>query len=139
MNSPANKTIYILDSLRHNNDFILQNIQKWFRDEINRLHYNTIDDTEWNIYTWTVVKENNLPTNLPRQTDENSCIFVVMFAFEWCIFSKLPTCDADWNNSDVKDWKPNLRQYVHHYVPNTVDIFNWRLIHIFTVKNIHLR
>jgi Ulp1 family protease len=63
--NPTTKKIYIVDSLRHNNANIIKYIREWFILEMNRLEYGTSQNSEYNIYTWEILKENNLPDSLP--------------------------------------------------------------------------
>ena len=125
---PPMKTIYIIDSLRHNNSNVLKNIQTWYKSELQRFNYDTSVNSEYDILTWHIINENNLPSYVPVQNDSTSCgIFLVIFAFYWYTFHRLPNSYTDWNARDIDLSVPNLRQFVLHFIIKTINNENNRL------------
>ena len=119
---PSTKTLYIIDSLRHQNLEIIQNICMWFNSELERLNYNTCPNLEFHIYNWKLVTSNNLPSHVPRQQDSSSCgVFVLMCAFYWYKYNRLPDFNLDWNSNDINSSRPNLRQFILYFIIKTVN------------------
>ena len=126
---PGMQTFYFIDSLRHLNIVIIQNIHTWFNSELERLNYNTSHNLSFCIYNWNLVNSNNLPSYVPRQHDSTSCgVFVLMFAFYWYNFNKLPDLNIDWNSNDINSSSPNLRQFILHFIIKTVHDETIRLL-----------
>lgn len=96
---------------------------------MNRLEYDTSQNTEYNVYTWVILKENNLPESLATQRDSSRCgIFVAMTAFYWYKFIRLPYYQVDCNENDVSSSTPNLRIFVLHFIITTIYNENTRTL-----------
>ena len=97
--------------------------------EMNRLEYDTSQNSEYNVYIWEILKENKLPGSLPTQRDSSSCgIFVAMTAFYWYKFNRLPHYQFDWNENDVNSSTPDLRIFVLHFIITTIYNKNTRTL-----------
>ena len=126
---PSMQTFFFLDSLRQLNIVIIKNIRMWFNSELERLNYDTSHNLRFHIYNWNLVNSNNLPSHVPRQNDSTSCgVFVLMFAFYWYKFNKLPDLNIDWNSNDINSSTPNLRQYILHFIIKTIHDETIRLL-----------
>ena len=89
---PEMKTYYIIDSMRHNNETITENIRKWYKSEMLRLNYDVSHNLDYDIYSWQLINQVNIPLHVPKQTDGSSCgIFVLMTAFDWYNYQRLPS------------------------------------------------
>ena len=118
---PSTKTFFIIDSLRHQNLDIVLNIRMWYNSELERLNYNTSSNSEFYIDNWNLVTSNNLPSHVPRQQDSSSCgVFVLMCAFYWYKYNRLPNCNLDWNSNDINSCSPNLRQFILYFIIKSV-------------------
>ena len=45
------KTYYIIDSMRHDDEKITENIRKWYKSEMQRLNYDVSDNSDYDIYS----------------------------------------------------------------------------------------
>ena len=99
-------------------------------DNTNNNNYtNNNENTEFDVNSWDIVNDLNIDMTITRQNDGSSWgIFLVMFAFYWYTFRRLPNKDTDWNNDDVSDTIPNLRHFVLHFILNTVHKENERIL-----------
>lgn len=125
---PLHKTIYVIDSLRKNNTTVIANIIQWYQTELMNHNYDII---EHNVNAWNIITSVNLPSTVPRQRDGSSCgIFVVMTAYYWYQFRRLPHNITDWNEENVNSRTPNLRHFVLHQIIHTIYLENKRLLDI---------
>ena len=125
------KTYYIIDSMRHDNEEITENIRKWYKSEMQRLNYDVSDNSDYDIYSWQLINHVNIPQYVPKQTDSSSCgIFVLITSFYWYNYQRLPSKADDWNCEHVDCVQSNLRQFVTYYIINTKYNENNRLINL---------
>jgi hypothetical protein len=74
----------------------------WYNSELERLNYNTSPNSEFHIYNWNSVNSDNVPLYVPRLHDSTSCgVFVLLCAFYWYKFNRLPNNNFVWNSNDI--------------------------------------
>ena len=129
---PQIKTYFTIDSMRHNNEEIAENIRKWYTSEMQRLHYDVSQNSDYDIYLWQLTNHLNVPQHVPKQTDGSSCgIFGLMTAFYWYNYERLPNKNDDWNCEDVDSIQTNLGHFVTYIIINTIYNENRRQMILF--------
>ena len=107
--------------MRHNNSQLTENIRKWYKSEMQRLNYDVSHESDYDIYSWHLVNDINIPQHVPIQSDGSSCgIFVLMTAFYWYHYQRLPNKSDDWNCEDVDSIHSNFRHFVTYYILHTI-------------------
>ena len=75
-----------------------------------RLNYDVSDNSDYDIYSWQLINHVNIPKYVPKRTDGSSCgIFVLITAFYWYNYQRLPSKYDDWNCEHVDSIESNLR------------------------------
>ena len=118
---PRYKNYYIIDSMRHNNNEVIENIRKWYKSEMERPNYDVSPNSDYDIYSWHLINNINIPNHVPIQTDGSSCgIFVLMTAYYWYNYQRLPNKYEDWNCENVDSNCSNLRHFVTYNIFNKI-------------------